>query len=84
MGRILETINSPADVKRLSLPELQQLASEVREELITVLSRTGGHLGPNLGVVELTIALRLVRSRAGNKGPQAFLRNLFHLSSARV
>ena len=60
MARILDTINSPADVKRLSLPELEQLASEIREELITVLSRTGGHLGPNLGVVELTIAMHYV------------------------
>ena len=60
MARILDTINSPADVKPLSLPELEQLASEIREELITVLSRTGGHLGPNLGVVELTIAMHYV------------------------
>ncbi len=60
MARILDTINSPADVKRLPLLELEQLASEVREELITVLSRTGGHLGPNLGVVELTIAMHYV------------------------
>jgi 1-deoxy-D-xylulose-5-phosphate synthase len=60
MARILDTINSPADVKRLSLPELERLASEIREELITVLSRTGGHLGPNLGVVELTIAMHYV------------------------
>jgi 1-deoxy-D-xylulose-5-phosphate synthase len=60
MARILDTIDSPADVKRLSLPELERLASEIREELITVLSRTGGHLGPNLGVVELTIAMHYV------------------------
>ena len=57
MARILDTIDSPDDVKRLSLPELEQLASETREELITVLSQTGGHVGPNLGVVELTIAM---------------------------
>ena len=60
MARILDGINSPADVKRLSLPQLDQLAAEIREEMITVLSRTGGHLGPNLGVVELTIALHYV------------------------
>ena len=60
MAPILDTINSPSDVKRLSLPELDQLASEIREELITVLAKTGGHLGPNLGVVELTIALHYV------------------------
>jgi len=57
MARILDTIDSPDDVKRLSVAELEQLAAEMREELINVLSQTGGHLGPNLGVVELTIAL---------------------------
>ena len=53
MDRLLDRINSPSDVKSLSLPQLQQLAEEIRAELITALSRTGGHLGPNLGVVEL-------------------------------
>jgi 1-deoxy-D-xylulose-5-phosphate synthase len=60
MTPILDGIHSPADVKRLSLPELIQLAKEIRSELITVLARTGGHLGPNLGVVELTIAMHYV------------------------
>lgn len=60
MTNILDTIQSPADVKRLTIPELQQLAGEIRTELITVLSRTGGHLGPNLGVVELTLAMHYV------------------------
>jgi len=60
MTPILDTIHSPADVKRLSLAELIQLAEEIRSELIMVLSRTGGHLGPNLGVVELTIAMHYV------------------------
>ena len=60
MGRILDQINSPADVKRLSIPELNKLAEEIRQELITVLSKTGGHLGPNLGVVELTLAMHYV------------------------
>ena len=60
MARILDNVDSPADVKKLSIAELQQLAAEIREELISVLSRTGGHLGPNLGVVELTIALHYV------------------------
>ncbi len=60
MTHILDSIQSPADVKRLSIAELQQLAEEIRAELITVLSRTGGHLGPNLGVVELTIAMHYV------------------------
>jgi 1-deoxy-D-xylulose-5-phosphate synthase len=60
MASVLGGINSPADVKRLSLPQLQQLAEEIRQELILVLSRTGGHLGPNLGVVELTLAMHYV------------------------
>jgi len=60
MARILDQIDSPAEVKRLSITELEQLAAEIREELITVLARTGGHLGPNLGVVELTIAMHYV------------------------
>src|SRR5580704_11735783 len=60
MSTILDSIHSPADVKGLSLPQLDQLAGEIREELITVLSKTGGHLGPNLGVVELTLAMHYV------------------------
>src|SRR5438874_11728967 len=58
--RLLDGIRSPADIKALSEQDLPQLAEEVREELIKVLSQTGGHLGPNLGVVELTIALHRV------------------------
>ena len=62
---ILPTIKSPADVKTVPEKDLPQLAQEVREELISVLSEqnpqsVGGHLGPNLGVVELTIALHRV------------------------
>src|ERR1700733_14139964 len=60
MAGILEGIDSPEQVKQLSLAELEQLAAEIRERLITVLSNNGGHLGPNLGVVELTIALHRV------------------------
>ncbi|MBW0001513.1 MAG: 1-deoxy-D-xylulose-5-phosphate synthase [Verrucomicrobia bacterium] len=59
-GRILDTINGPSDLKRLDEARLHELAQEIRDELITVLSQTGGHLGPNLGVVELTIALHRV------------------------
>ena len=59
-ARLLDGIRSPADVKALREEDLPQLAQEVREELIKVLSQTGGHLGPNLGVVELTIALHRV------------------------
>src|SRR6059036_3274371 len=58
--RLLDGIRSPADIKGLREQDLPQLAREVREELIGILSQTGGHLGPNLGVVELTIALHRV------------------------
>ncbi len=58
--RLLDGIRSPADIKALQEQDLPQLAQEVRDELIKVLSQTGGHLGPNLGVVELTIALHRV------------------------
>ena len=53
-------VDEPAHVKKLTLPQKAQLAEEIRHELITQLSRNGGHLGPNLGVVELTIALHSV------------------------
>ncbi|MBM3908591.1 MAG: 1-deoxy-D-xylulose-5-phosphate synthase [Gemmatimonadetes bacterium] len=54
---LLSRINSPADLKGLSSPELKQLAVELREFLISTCSQTGGHIGAGLGVVELTIAL---------------------------
>jgi len=57
---LLESINSPRDLEGLSLEQLEALASEIRDFLISEVSRTGGHLGPNLGVVELTIALHRV------------------------
>ncbi len=60
MSRYLDTVDTPAQVKKLSLAQLQDLAEEIRQELITGLARNGGHLGPNLGVVELTIALHRV------------------------
>ncbi|MBS1800752.1 MAG: 1-deoxy-D-xylulose-5-phosphate synthase [Acidobacteria bacterium] len=60
MDGILERIKSPVDVKRLSMVELERLAEEIRERLITGVAKTGGHIGPNLGVVELTIALHYV------------------------
>jgi 1-deoxy-D-xylulose-5-phosphate synthase len=58
--RLIDGIDSPADLKRLSEEDLPRLASEIRQELIGTLAETGGHLGPNLGVVELTIALHRV------------------------
>src|SRR5215469_18525599 len=60
MSQYLQTINSPADVKKLSLQQLQVIADEIRSEMINGLAKNGGHLGPNLGVVELTLALHYV------------------------
>jgi 1-deoxy-D-xylulose-5-phosphate synthase len=57
---LLETIRSPRDLKDLRADDLPQLAAEIRDVLIQTVSRTGGHLGPNLGVVELTMALHRV------------------------
>lgn len=60
LGPLLRTITGPADLKALSASELPQLAHEIRRYLVEAVSRTGGHLGPNLGVVELTMALHRV------------------------
>src|SRR6478672_5771179 len=57
---LLETITSPAALKALPAAQLPELAEEIRTFLVTEVSKTGGHLGPNLGVVELTIALHRV------------------------
>ncbi len=60
MSRYLDMVYGPDAVRQLTLDQLDILAEEIRRELITVLSRNGGHLGPNLGVVELTLALHRV------------------------
>jgi 1-deoxy-D-xylulose-5-phosphate synthase len=60
MGALLESIHSPADLKSLNPTQMADLAEEIRACLIQTLSKTGGHLGPNLGVVELTLALHTV------------------------
>src|SRR5512140_3555768 len=60
MSQYLEMVDSPAQVKKLTAEQLLRLAEEIRQEMITGLSKNGGHLGPNLGVVELTIALHYV------------------------
>lgn len=60
MGSILDRINSPADLKGLSDKELKALAKEIRRFLVDHVSKTGGHLSSNLGVVELTLALQQV------------------------
>jgi len=64
---LLESIHSPADLKRLNYAQMAELAEEIREFLIQTLSKTGGHLGPNLGVVELTLALHTVFNTPDDK-----------------
>jgi 1-deoxy-D-xylulose-5-phosphate synthase len=60
MSGYLDMIDGPEHVKKLTVPQLQELAGEIRQELIHGLAKNGGHLGPNLGVVELSIALHRV------------------------
>src|SRR5947207_2172064 len=67
MNRYLDMVDHPAHVKKLTLDQLTQLGEELRYELITGLAKNGGHLGPNLGVVELTIALHYVFSTPKDK-----------------
>ena len=55
--RILDTITGPCDVKTLTGDQLARLADEIRTELVSTVSQTGGHLAPNLGVVELTLGI---------------------------
>lgn len=60
MRKLLDGIDQPGDLRRLSLEELASLSAEVRKEIIEVISRNGGHLAPSLGTVELTVALHYV------------------------
>jgi 1-deoxy-D-xylulose-5-phosphate synthase len=60
MSKHLESIQTPADLAKLSYPALNELSSEIREFLVEKVSKSGGHLGPNLGVVELTIAIHRI------------------------
>ena len=64
---LLETINSPKDIKKLSLSELHQLAQEIREGILNRDSLIGGHVGPNLGIVETIIALHYVFDTPNDK-----------------
>src|SRR5213082_3248989 len=57
---LLDSVNEPRDLRKLSRAQLRQLADELREETISAVSVTGGHLGAGLGVVELTIAIHHV------------------------
>ncbi|MFC1988236.1 1-deoxy-D-xylulose-5-phosphate synthase [Chloroflexota bacterium] len=81
MPNLLTRINSPVDLKLLTRQELEQLAAEIREELVKVVSTNGGHLASNLGVVELTIALHRVYDSPKDKiiwdvGHQAYTHKL--------
>ena len=60
MARSYDTIKSPADLRRIDVEQLQQVADELRAETISTVAATGGHLGASLGVVELTVALHYV------------------------
>ena len=60
MGNVLEKVNMPEDLKSLNLKEKEELATEIRRFIIENVSKTGGHLASNLGVVELTIAIHSV------------------------
>lgn len=80
-NNLLDKINSPYDVKKLSDEQLKQLAAEIRQLLIEVISHTGGHLAPNLGVVELTLALHKVFTTPQDKlvfdvGHQAYIHKI--------
>src|ERR1700729_1142847 len=67
MSRYLDMVDAPEHVKKLTIPQLQELAADIRTELIEGLAKGGGHLGPNLGVVELSIALHKVFSTPKDK-----------------
>src|ERR1700684_2584386 len=67
MSRYIDMVDDPSHVKKLTMEQLVQLASEIRQDLITKLAKNGGHLGPNLGVVELTIALHRIFSTPHDK-----------------
>lgn len=88
-GPLLATLRSPADLARLSEAQLPELAAEIRQCLITALSRTGGHLGPNLGVVELTIALHRAFATPRDKlvfdvGHQGYVHKLLTGRAGRI
>ncbi|GAB4342722.1 MAG: 1-deoxy-D-xylulose-5-phosphate synthase [Desulfobulbaceae bacterium] len=80
-NELLDGINSPADLRRLSIDQLSLLAGEIRTKIIQTVSETGGHLAPSLGVVELTIALHYVFNTPDDKliwdvGHQAYAHKL--------
>lgn len=79
--KLLSQINSPQDLKQLNAEEMDQLAAELRQEVLTVVSENGGHLASNLGVVELTLALHSVYDSPADKiiwdvGHQSYIHKL--------
>ena len=60
MSKLLQSVDTPEDLKKLKIEDLSILASEIRDLIIDVVSHNGGHLGPNLGAVEFSIALHYV------------------------
>ena len=64
---LLDTVDSPPDLRALSKEQLPQLAEELRQEMISAVSVTGGHLGAGLGVVELTVAVHYVFDTPADK-----------------
>jgi 1-deoxy-D-xylulose-5-phosphate synthase len=81
MSTMLERLEGPADLKKLSIAEMEALGEEIREEIISTVSRTGGHLASSLGVVELTLALHRVFNAPCDKivwdvGHQAYAHKL--------
>lgn len=78
---LLDNINTPKDLRDLSIEDLEQLASEIRQEIIGVVSKNGGHLAPSLGAVELTLALHYVFNTPEDKlvwdvGHQAYVHKI--------
>src|SRR5919198_500561 len=94
MARVLDRVAAPADLRALGVDELATLATEIRDVLVQTISRTGGHLGPNLGIVELTIALHRVFDSPSEPilfdvGHQAYVHKLLtgraaHLAGRRL
>jgi len=81
LSKLLDNINGPQDLKHFSLAQLEKLAEEIRELLIHTVSTTGGHLAPNLGVVELTLALHKMYDSPKDKfiwdvGHQAYVHKI--------
>jgi 1-deoxy-D-xylulose-5-phosphate synthase len=81
MGRLLDSIDSPVDLKRLTVDDLPRLCQEIRDEIIETCARNGGHLGSSLGAVEINVALHYVYSSPVDKlvwdvGHQAYAHKL--------